>query len=78
MNFGNPERQRIGHHLNDFARGMLERMGVPFFRSKGAELTGQDANVGIVDVTIVDVSGEVAVLSLAHHVREHAERGQII
>ena len=57
---------------------MLESVRVALFRRKSAELAGENADVGIVDVTIVNVSGEVAVFALAHCARHDAESVEII
>src|SRR2546423_13538193 len=73
-----PEWERFRHGLNDLAGCVLKGMGIAFFGGERAKLTGEDADIRIVDVTIVNVGGDVAVLSLSHDVREHAERVQIV
>src|SRR5215471_14751649 len=78
VDFGDPERQRFRDRLNNFARGVLEGVRVPFLSGKSTELAGEHTDVRIVDVTIVDVSGEVAVLSLANDVGHYAERVQVV
>ena len=62
---------------NDFLDRIFKRMGIALLGGESAELTREDADVGVVDVTVVNVGGEIAVLSFAHHIRHHPQRIQI-
>src|SRR4051812_41826075 len=53
-------------------------MRIAFARSESAELTREDADVRVVDVAVVNVGGEVAILSLAHVARDDPERVQVM
>src|SRR3954462_2749246 len=77
VDLGNPEPQSVRHGANDFLRGMLECMGIPLFCGKSAKLAGENADIGIVNVTIMDVSSEIAVLPFAHHARQYAQSVEI-
>jgi hypothetical protein len=52
-------------------------MGVALLGGDGTELAGEYTDVRIVDVTIVDIGGVVAVLSLPHRARHHSQRVEI-
>ena len=58
---------------DDLVDGAFERMGIPLFRGERAKLAGEDANIGIVYVTIQNVGGDVAIFPCAHSSRHHAE-----
>ena len=45
---------------------------------EGAELAAQDADVGVVEIEIEDVGGDVAVLALADVIGEVAERVEVL
>jgi len=53
-------------------------MWVALLRGKGAELTGEEANVGIVNIPIENVGRDVAVLPLAHHAGHNPESIEVI
>jgi len=57
---------------------VLEGMSVTLLRGKGTELAGEDTNIRVIDVAIVNVGREVAAFSLAHDIRHHAERVQVV
>ena len=57
---------------------MLECVGVAFFRGKGAKLTGQNANVRIIDVAVVNVGREISVFPLADDIRHHSKRVELV
>ena len=78
VHFGDAEPSASSTPRDDFIDRLLESVGVALFRGESAELAGENADVGVVDVTIVDVGGVVAVLSLAHRARHDAERIEII
>ena len=74
MDFGDPKGNSFFDNANDFLNRVLESVGIEFVSSKRAELSRKDANVGVIDVTIVDVAGVIAVLSFAHDISDHAQR----
>src|SRR5947207_11450777 len=74
VDFGNSERECITNGPHDFLDRKLERMRVALPSGKGAELAGEDADVRIIEVAIVYVGREVAVLLFAHR-RDHDPYG---
>ncbi len=73
-----PSAQCVLHGHDDLIDRLLKGMCVAFARGEGAELTGENADVRVIDVAVVDVGGEVAVLPLPHRVGHDAERVQIV
>ena len=63
---------------NNFVNRVFEGVSVTFLRGESAELAREDANVGVIDVTIVNIGGVVAVLLLAHDIRHDSKRVEII
>ena len=61
-----PSAQRVLHGGDDFIDRELKGMRVALPRRERAELAREDADVRVVDVAIVNVGREVAVLPLAH------------
>jgi hypothetical protein len=53
-------------------------MGIAFFGSECAKLTRENADIGIVDVTVNDVSGVVTIFSLPHRACHDPKRVEII
>ena len=77
MHFSDSKAERIAYHVDDFLNGVLKGVGVAFFSGESAELAGEDANIRIIDVTIVDVRRVIAVLSLALDIGDHSKRIQV-
>ena len=63
---------------NSSIRGQLEGVRIALARAESAELAGEDAEVRVVDVLIVNVRGDVAVLPFANHIGDHPERIQAL
>jgi len=59
-------------------RGVLESVRIPLARRKSAELAGENANIGVIDVPIMDISGVVTGLSFAHGAGHDAEGIQVV
>ena len=74
----NSEWKRISYDLGNFVNRIFKRVRVALFGGKRAELAGQDTNVRVVDVTVVDISRVIAVLSFAHHVGNHSKSVKIV
>ena len=53
---------------DDFVDRLFESVRVAFLGGEGAKLAGEDADVGVVDVAIEDVGGDVAVFPFPHRV----------
>jgi hypothetical protein len=53
-------------------------VGVTLLGREGAKLAREHANVGVIDVTIVDVSGVIAVLSFSDGICDDAEGIEIV
>ena len=73
MNLGNPELERLTCRLDDFGDGHFERMWIAFPGAEGAELARKNADVGVIDVPIQDISGAIPVFSFTNDVGDHAE-----
>ena len=59
--------------LDDLGDGEFERVRVAFPGTKGAELAGKNADVGVIDVTIQNISGAIPVFSLPNDVGDQTE-----
>src|ERR1700730_15419699 len=77
MNFCDPKTSGLGNCVNNFLDRALESVGIAFFGSECAKLTGENSNVGIVDVAIENVGGIVAILLLAHRAGNDAKRVEV-
>ena len=71
------EAQGLTPFLHDLLDGMLEAVGIAFLAGEGAELTGEDAVVGVVDIAIEDVAGALADFALADEVGDGADGVQV-
>ena len=78
MHFRNPERERIAHHADNFVNRIFKRVRITLFGGESTELTGQNADVGIIDVTVVNIGRVIAVLAFAHHVGNHPKGVKIV
>src|SRR6266571_7916385 len=58
---------------DDFVTRIFKGMDVSLLGGEGTELAGEYTDVGIVDVTVVDIGRVVAVLSLPHGARHHSQ-----
>jgi len=61
----------------DIVHAHLIGLGMALFLAKGAELTEIGADVGIVDVLVVNKKGLIAVLALPHQIGQVAKGDQI-
>ena len=73
-----PRLERFAHRVDNFVNRVFEGVSVPFFGRECTELAREDANVGVIDVAVVNVGREVAVLSLANGAGHDAKRVEII
>ena len=55
VDFSDPERQRLSDNADNFIDRIFEGVRITLFRRKSAELAGKDADVGVINVTIVNV-----------------------
>src|ERR1041385_6237759 len=78
VDFGDPKGQRVPDSADNFINRIFERVRIALFRRERTELAGKDADVGVIDVTIVDVRRVVAVFSLAQNAGDHSQRVQVI
>jgi len=76
--FGYSKRERFRDCIDDLITCIFKGMGVPFLGGESAELAGEDTDVRIVDVTVVDVAGIVSILSLARGIGDDPERVEIV
>ena len=72
------EKARPRTARDDFVDSIFKRVRVAFPGCKRAELAGENADVRVIDVAIVDVGREVTVFPLAHDVRDHSKRVEIV
>ena len=77
MDLGDTKRQGFADNANNFLNGIFKRMRIALPRGKRAELARKNANVGVVDVAVVNVTGVIPVLSFAHRIRHYPEGVQI-
>lgn len=61
MYFGYPKGQRLPDSADNFIDRVFEGVRITLFSRKSAELAGKDTDVGVIDVTIVNVGRVVAV-----------------
>src|SRR5712692_1908498 len=78
VNFGDTDTQCVRDRANDLVNGAFESMSVAFLGGESTKLAGKDADVGVVDITIKDVSGVIAVLSLSDGICDDAEGIEIV
>src|ERR1051326_8840486 len=78
MDFGDPKRERFPHSANDFINRRLEGVRIALFCGKSAKLARKNADVGVIDVTVMNVSGVVTVFSLAQNVSDHSRRVEVM
>ena len=74
VDFRDPLTKRVSNRGHDFFYGLFKSVSVPFFCRKCAELTGENANIRIVDVTVVDVGSVISIFSFSHR-RRHNPKG---
>ena len=77
VHFSNTKGKRFADDTDDLINRIFKRVSVAFFRGESAELAGEDADVGVVDVAIVDVGGVVAIPAFPHCIGDHANRVKI-
>ena len=77
MHFGDSERKSFLNNANDFLNRIFESVGIAFPGREGAELARKDADVGVVDVTVVNVTRVVPIFSFAHDIRHYSQRVEI-
>src|SRR5689334_742872 len=78
VNFADTQVQSIPNHTDDLVDRIFESMRVPLLRRESAELAGEDADIRIINVAIVDISGVLTVLSRPDDTRHNPEGVQII
>ncbi len=76
--FGYSKGECFRDCIDDLVTCIFKGMGIALLSGKGAELAGEHTNVGIVDVTVVDVTGVVSIFSLAHDAGYDPERVEIV
>jgi hypothetical protein len=77
MDLGDTKGQGFPDNADDFLNGILKGMGIAFLGGESAKLAGKYADVGVVDVAVMNVTGVIPVLSFAHDVRHHPEGVQV-
>ncbi len=77
VNFGHSNAKCLSHDIDNFVNRVFKSVCIAFLGGKSAELAGKNTNIGVVDVTVVDVRGVVAVLLLANVACNDAEGVEI-
>ena len=78
VHFGYSKGERFSDCPDDLLTRIFKGMGVAFLRRESAELAGEYTDVGIIDVTVVDIAGVVSIFSLPHDIGDHPERVEIL
>src|SRR6266516_6890467 len=78
VDFGYPKGHRLPDSTDNFIDRVFEGVRITLSSRKSAELAGKDADVGVIDVTIVNVGRVVAIFSLAQNVGDHSERVEVV
>jgi hypothetical protein len=78
VQFGDPEVQRLTGLLDYLLNPKLKSVSIPLFPSKGAELTTENAVVRIVDITVQNITGLVACLTLSDKVGDGSDGVQVL
>ena len=73
-----PLAECFPHGVDDFVDRVFKSMRIAFLRGEGAELAGEHADVGVVDVAIENVGRDVAVFSLPHGAGHDPESVEVI
>ena len=76
--FSNAEAERFCHRVNDFFNCVFEGMSVSLPSREGAELAGENADIRVIYVAVVDVGGVVTILSLPHGAGHDPESVQVV
>ena len=69
--------ERIAYDSDNFVNRVFESVRIAFLGGKSAELARENANVRVIDVSIVNVGGVVAVLSFTNNAGNHPEPVEI-
>src|SRR5436190_23813758 len=59
VQLGNAQRQRLPRKFDHFFGRVLKAIRVALLAGKGAELATQDTVIGVVEITIEDVTGAI-------------------
>ncbi len=78
VHFGYSKRECFSDCPDNFVTRIFKGMGVAFLGGEGAELAREYTDVGIIDVTVVDIAGVVSIFSLPHDIGDHPKRIKII
>ena len=78
VHFSHSEVKGVSYNPDNFLNRVLKGVRIAFLGGKSTELARQHTDIGVIDVPVVDVRGVVAVLALAHHVRDHSKAVEII
>src|SRR5437762_5399641 len=78
VDFRNSQGKRFRDSPDNLVTRIFKSMGVALLGGESAELAGEHTNIGIIDVTIVNVGRVIAVLSLARNVGNHSKRVKMV
>src|SRR6266487_6121152 len=78
MHFGNTQAERRADSAGNVVNGSFKSVGVSLLGRKCAELAGENAKIGVVDVTIQNVGDIIAVLLFADRICDYSERVEIV
>src|SRR5260370_2785991 len=66
VHFGYSKRERFSDCPDNLVTRIFKGVGVALLGGKGAELAREYTDVGIIDVTVVDIASVVPIFSLTH------------
>jgi hypothetical protein len=70
MHLGDPLPQRVRRGSFNFGYRHFKGVGIPFTRPESTELTGENANIGVVDVAIKNVGRPISIFAPADDARD--------
>ena len=78
VDFGHALAKRLVNYGHDLIGRLFKCVRVAFFCRESTELTGENTDVGIIDVTVVDVGRGLSILLLTDRRCHNPERVQIV
>jgi len=78
VHLGDSELKRVTDRADNFFDGIFKSVRVALFGSKRTELAGEDTDIRVIDVTVVDVGCVIIIFPFANHVRNHPKCIKIV
>ena len=77
VNFRDSMTQGVLDHCHYFLDRLFERVGIALLGGESTELTGKNADVRIIDVTVMNIRRVITVFLLSNRRGHNAQRVQI-